>query len=41
MVSLKGRYPDNLKKQVEKALRITLSDGNYSKNENGVPLVVT
>ena len=35
-------YPDYLiKEQVEKALRLTPSDKNNSKEVNGVPLVVT
>ena len=38
----KRRYPDYLiKEQVEKALRLTPSDENNSKEVNGVPLVVT
>ena len=35
-------YPDYIiKKQVEKALRLTPSDENNNKKVNGVPLVVT
>ena len=38
----KRGYPDYLiKEQVEKALRLTPSDENNSKEVNGVPLVVT
>ena len=38
----KRGYPDYLiKKQVEKALRLTPSDENNNKKVNGVPLVVT
>ena len=38
----KRGYPDYLiKKQVEKALRLTPSDENNSQKVNGVPLVVT